>query len=53
MTAPTMQYDAFLENSPRYLSNLAPGSAIHLYCRNPGDVIVRIRMVTNHLVILL
>ena len=39
MMPSTMQYGTFLENPPRHLSHLTPGSAIHLYRRNAGDVI--------------
>ena len=34
MMPSTMQYGTFLENPPRHLSHLTPGSAIHLYRRN-------------------
>lgn len=47
----TMQYGVFLENPARHLSHLAPGSAIHLYRRHPEDIIGRIYMETNHIVI--
>ena len=49
MMPSTMRYGAFLENSPRYLSHLPPGSAIHLYRRNAGDVIGIIYIKDNHI----
>lgn len=45
----TMQCGTFLEDPPLYLSHLAPGSAIHLYRRNPGDVIGIIYIKTGHI----
>ena len=49
MMPSTMRYGTFLENPPRYLSHLAPGSAIHLYRRNAGDVIGIIYIKTGHI----
>lgn len=49
MMPSTMQYGTFLENPPRHLSHLPPGSAIHLYRRNPGDVIGIIYIKTGHI----
>nr|DAO01759.1 MAG TPA: hypothetical protein [Caudoviricetes sp.] len=49
MMPSTMQYGTFLENPPLYLSHLAPGSAIHLYRRNAGDVIGIIYIKTDYI----
>lgn len=49
MMPSTMWYGTFLENPPRHLSHLPPGSAIHLYRRTPGDVIGIIYIKARHI----